>query len=258
MRKIAKRINPLLSPSLYKKCSVILYNGDKVIVYKYHGCGNSFLIVNGEECFDYAKLAQRLCNAQDGLGADGLLAVNQNPLTMRIFNKDGSEAKMCGNGIRCFVHYCFNQRLIEGEVVKVSTMAGLIEVKIISTNPFVCDVNLGKPIISEESPKPIVLIDKKPLELQSLWLGPNTELFWLTVFRVESKAVIEEFSKATPFLNGTNVNFLIMLIRNMLWLKLLNGGRLTQAAERWGASFIVAKRTGKCGQVLRILNPFGF
>lgn len=240
---------------------VILYNGDKVIVYKYHGCGNSFLIVNGEECFDYAKLAQRLCNAQDGLGADGLLAVNQNPLTMRIFNKDGSEAKMCGNGIRCFVHYCFNQRLIEGEVVKVSTKAGLIEVKIISTNPFVCDVNLGKPIISEESPKPIVLIDKKPLELQSLWLGTEHGVVLVDGFsELESKAVIEEFLKATPFLNGTNVNFLIMLDSEHALVKTFERGVgwTPSCGTGAGASFIVAKRTGKCGQVLRILNPFGF
>ena len=147
---------------------VILYNGDKVIVYKYHGCGNSFLIVNGEECFDYAKLAQRLCNAQDGLGADGLLAVNLNPLSMRIFNKDGAKPR-CAKRHSVLRPLLFQSRLIEGKCKSIY-QAGLIEVKIISTNPFVCDVNLGKPIISEESPT-VVLIDKKPLELQSLWLG---------------------------------------------------------------------------------------
>ena len=74
---------------------------------KYHGLGNNFLIVKHEENRDYTDLSLKLCNDKLSVGADGLIVYKLNPLEMNIFNKDGSEALMCGNGIRCFIHYCF-------------------------------------------------------------------------------------------------------------------------------------------------------
>ena len=92
---------------------------------KYHGCGNNFVIIQeaelaeqlgvprGEESADaYAKFAARVCDESMGIGADGFIVVRTEPvLEMVFFNRDGSRAPMCGNGIRCFAHYCRDHKI---------------------------------------------------------------------------------------------------------------------------------------------------
>ncbi len=81
---------------------------------KYVGCGNDFIIFdNRNESFPYSdkKGIKGLCHRQCGVGADGVILLENSvkaDFRMRIFNADGSEAEMCGNGIRCFVKYCHN------------------------------------------------------------------------------------------------------------------------------------------------------
>lgn len=78
---------------------------------KYVGCGNDFIIFDNRTLFfpiEDKKLIQRLCNRQVGIGADGILLLESSAkadFRMRIFNPDGSEAEMCGNGIRCLIQY---------------------------------------------------------------------------------------------------------------------------------------------------------
>lgn len=78
---------------------------------KYAGCGNDFILYNDlEETFllDNNKLIQRLCHRSLGIGADGVILLQNSSkadFRMRIFNPDGSEAEMCGNGIRCLMKF---------------------------------------------------------------------------------------------------------------------------------------------------------
>lgn len=89
---------------------------------KYSGCGNDFLIIDNLEnefpCENKA-LIQTLCNRRNGIGADGILLRENSMLAdskMRIFNLDGSEAEMCGNGLRCFVKWLNPPSLLKIEV----------------------------------------------------------------------------------------------------------------------------------------------
>lgn len=80
---------------------------------KYAGCGNDFILFDNRQKkfpFFYPELIQRLCHRQQGIGADGILLLEsslhaQADCCMRIFNSDGSEAEMCGNGLRCFTKW---------------------------------------------------------------------------------------------------------------------------------------------------------
>ncbi len=77
---------------------------------KLHGTGNDFVLIDGRErqFKDYAALARLLCDRRMGVGADGLLLLEpceEADVQMRIFNPDGSQAQMCGNGIRCVAAY---------------------------------------------------------------------------------------------------------------------------------------------------------
>ena len=87
-----------------------------MVFYKYHGCGNDFVLIDEVKNADYRSLAVRMCERRRGIGADGLIVCSPRPPSMRIFNSDGSEASMCGNGIRCAARYFadFGKRTYHG------------------------------------------------------------------------------------------------------------------------------------------------
>jgi diaminopimelate epimerase len=97
---------------------------------KMHGAGNDYVYINGfeETVADPAALAIALSNRQFGVGSDGLILILPSPcadLRMRMFNADGSEAEMCGNGIRCVAKYAFDHRLVDKREITVETAAGV-------------------------------------------------------------------------------------------------------------------------------------
>jgi len=97
---------------------------------KMHGIGNDFVIVSlfDETAPEPASLAREVCQRRFGVGADGLILVGpsaQADASMRIFNPDGGEAEMCGNGIRCLAKYCRERGLCRGSEMTVETLAGV-------------------------------------------------------------------------------------------------------------------------------------
>ncbi|MFN4033489.1 MAG: diaminopimelate epimerase [Fimbriimonadales bacterium] len=100
--------------------------------WKLQGAGNDFVLLDTLQqpllMDDRAALARRLCHRRFGVGADGVLVVEPSERAayrMRIFNADGSEANMCGNGIRCFAHYLWRQYAPPSEVLAIETLAGV-------------------------------------------------------------------------------------------------------------------------------------
>ena len=111
----------------------------KIDFVKMHGLGNDFILIDciskplGDLSF-LSYLAKRLCNRHFGIGADGLMLIlssSQTDLKMRIFNYDGSEAQMCGNGIRCFAKYAYENKLVSKNKFTVETLAGIITPELI-------------------------------------------------------------------------------------------------------------------------------
>lgn len=103
---------------------------------KMHGIGNDFVMVNAfVERFDdstAAHLARAVCDRRFGVGADGLIIAEKgqtNEFAMRMWNPDGSESEMCGNGIRCFANFVKDEGLTTQERIPVETGAGLLEVE---------------------------------------------------------------------------------------------------------------------------------
>ena len=127
----------------------------KISFVKMHGLGNDFVLIDclnkslGDSSF-LSYLAKRLCNRNFGIGADGLMLIlssSKADLRMRIFNSDGSEAQMCGNGIRCFAKYAYENKLVSKNKFKVETLAGIIipELTISNNNILGVKVNMGVP-----------------------------------------------------------------------------------------------------------------
>lgn len=107
-------------------------------VVKMHGARNDFAIVDARrDTVENANaLAQRLCDRRGGIGADGLLIVQPSSIAnarMTIINADGSEAEMCGNGIRCFARYLDENG--EGDDLAIETASGIVRTRVIAREP---------------------------------------------------------------------------------------------------------------------------
>lgn len=123
----------------------------KIKFTKMHGLGNDFMVVDGvtQKVFFSPDLIKRLGDRHFGIGFDQLLLVEPpyNPdldFHYRIFNQDGSEVQMCGNGARCFARFVCEHGLCNKKEIKVSTMAGELTLKLEDDNEVV--VNMGVPI----------------------------------------------------------------------------------------------------------------
>ena len=100
---------------------------------KYHGLGNDYVLINDikwkipEE--KKSILAIILCEIHFSIGADGLIFIcnsDKADIKMRIFNNDGTEAEMCGNGIRCFSKYVYENNIVRKEEIKIETLKGIM------------------------------------------------------------------------------------------------------------------------------------
>jgi diaminopimelate epimerase len=116
---------------------------------KLHGAGNDFLVVDAREVErDWTKLSEAICHRNLGVGADGVLLVkssNVAALRMVLYNADGSEAEMSGNGLRCFVKYAVDRGLAQPKDGKLSieTGAGVLTTDVTSEGGRVMSVRVG-------------------------------------------------------------------------------------------------------------------
>jgi len=158
---------------------------------KMHGLGNDFIMVGCIESSlqDPAATAKKLCDRHFGIGADGLILVlpsKKADFKMRIFNPDGSEAEMCGNGIRCFAKYVRDRGLTDKKKLEVETLAGMIKPEILDSG--MIKVDMGEPeleranipmrgqagkVISEK-----LMLDGNELEVTAVSMGnPHAIIF---------------------------------------------------------------------------------
>jgi len=193
---------------------------------KMHGLGNDFIVIDNRsgQVTDAGPLAAALCARRLNIGADGLVLVEDSDVAdtrMRIINADGSEAEMCGNGIRCFARFVYDAGIVKKETFTVETLAGIMIPAMILTDGVVTGirVDMGAPDFSPGSIpmdtdgstllKEIDVLGK-PLKVSSVLMGvPHT------VVLVEAgNAGWEDFDRLGPavekheiYPKNTNVNF---------------------------------------------------
>ena len=119
-----------------------------MIFYKYHGLGNDFIVL---EDFDgkapkTPDFAREHCHRRFGVGADGILYISSSEkadASMRILNSDGSEAEMCGNGIRCVAKHLFDLGLVRKRSMRIDTLAGIKDIECSVEGGQVTSVTVG-------------------------------------------------------------------------------------------------------------------
>lgn len=171
------------------------------------GAGNDFLIINAQSGLNYQKLAVAICDRTTGIGADGLLILDSSrnaDFRMRIINADGSEAEMCGNGIRCLAAYITANRAPNKDLFSIETLAGQI---LAQQKGKKITVRLSDP--HDYRPEVRLQIQGRPLTLQFINTGvPHAVVFvnGLAGMAVNAIGPLIRHDKAfAP--RGTNVNF---------------------------------------------------
>lgn len=233
---------------------------------KYHGCGNSFVIVSEEslpvhirtapeeeQIAAYGRLASQLCDVNTGVGADGFLVVREKPeLEMIFFNQDGSRAPMCGNGIRCFANYCLDKGIREEAEYPVKTLAGTMVVQVMQDEPFRARIDMGRPIFDPAAldvdyegddflDKEITLGDGSSLRVDGFFMGTHHVVVFVDeIDREKLEPLGKEICEHPLFLKKTNVNFAKIIDRETVQV-------LTY--ER-GVGITLACGTGSCASVV--------
>jgi diaminopimelate epimerase len=158
---------------------------------KMHGIGNDYVYVNGfvETVANPAEVARAVSDRHFGIGGDGLILIlpsDKADVRMRMFNADGSEAEMCGNGVRCVAKYAYEHGLSQSNPMRVETGAGVLSLVLQIEGRIVrqVTVNMGQPIL-ELADIPVKLSKKVTLlrqyEYLFLW-GENAHQNCQTVF----------------------------------------------------------------------------
>ena len=231
---------------------------------KYQGAGNDFVIVSEKELIEkgipeYGEFASQVCNRHFGIGADGLIIlkyVASMPF-MFFFNGDGSQAPMCGNGIRCFSHYLVNNHLVAGNEFVVKTVPGDLTIRVNydeERDDFSARVNMGKPIFNikelintgkEQFLREKINIDGKEIEISYIFMGTDHSVIFVNDFedfdidKIGSK--IENFTELFP--KRVNVNFVKVVDRKYIevitWER--GAGRTLACGTGATASAVLAK-----------------
>jgi diaminopimelate epimerase len=241
--------------------------------WKMHGLGNDYVVLDNRNLMINDKhaprLAEKLCLRQFSVGADGLLLVCPSQVAdvkMRIFNADGSEAEMCGNGIRCFSKYCYEKGIVKKTEFNVETLAGIKPIRLTLEGDRVVSikVEMGPPNWQRSS-LPMVgdgtCINEK-LEVANdlykvtcLSMGnPHCVTFVgeVDVFPVYSVGKLIENHKAFP--KRTNAVFVQVLSRNELAIRVWERGCGETLACGTGicAGVAAAHKQGKIGNKVAV------
>ena len=230
---------------------------------KLHGCGNGYIYVNlfEETLKNPADMAIKVSDHHFGIGSDGLITIGPSEIadfTMHIYNADGSEAEMCGNGVRCVGKYVYDHGLTDKTVVNVETGAGImvLELNIEDGRVATVRVDMGEPIFEPE--KIPVVAEGTPVLMEPITVGdkewkmtcvsmgnPHAVVFVDDVkdFPLETYGPLFENHERFP--KRTNTEFVKVVSPTEAYMRVWERG----SAETWACG------TGTCATVVAcILN----
>ena len=188
---------------------------------KMQATGNDFIVIDLNKnnfLYDLKVLSNYLCNRHLGIGADGVIFLSKSQIAdfkMRIINSDGSEAEMCGNGIRCLGKYIYENHNIDTNIIKIETLAGIKEIEILNKEDKI-KVDMGKPIFDYEK-IPVfyenygiinIKIESDIYEFFPISMGnPHVVCFKDNIDIIDLKKIGNIIENYKYFPNKTNVEF---------------------------------------------------
>ncbi|MBO8140978.1 MAG: diaminopimelate epimerase [Firmicutes bacterium] len=246
-----------------------------------HGLGNSYVYIDlvrqSEPRVDWPGLARRVSDSRFGIGSDGLILILPSSVAdvrMRIFNADGSEAEMCGNGIRCVARYAVETGIAAADSVAVETGAGVLRVDIVRQDGEIaaCRVDMGEPRwaraqIPMEGGEPStaaldepLVVDGREVRATAVSMGnPHCVLFVDDTGRAPVTDLGPRIEFHAAFPRRTNVEFVQVVDANTIKVRVWERGSGETAACGTGAcaAAVAAARLGKVGRSVRVQLPGG-
>ena len=232
---------------------------------KLQGLGNDFIVINGlQEKIaeqEYSELALKMCDRHFGIGADGILLVlpsEKADIRMRVINSDGSEAEMCGNGIRCFARYVYEEKIVAKKEMTVETLAGIMVPKIITDTQDkvqLIEVDMGVPLLKKEQIPMVnveqtlgaeLMIEGQAFTVTAVSMGnPHCVIFVDDIKQTDLEYWGPRIERSSYFPQKTNVEFVQVLSENEVIMRVW---------ER-GAAITMACGTGSCATTVAcVLN----
>lgn len=232
---------------------------------KMQGCGNDYIYF---DCFNQIinnprVLSIKLSDRRYGIGGDGIILIchsNFADAKMRMFNLDGSEGKMCGNGIRCVGKYLFDNNIAKKSEISIETLSGIKSLKVLgnSGKAELLTVNMGKPeLIAEKIPVNLNL--NKVIDYETTFGGknysitcvsmgnPHCVVFCNDINSIDIEKIGPMFENSELFPEKINTEFVEIVDKNMLNMRVWERGSGETLACGTGASAAV---------VAAVLNGF--
>lgn len=230
---------------------------------KMHGCGNDYVYVN---CFQEQiqhpdKVARYVSDRHFGIGSDGLILIHPSQVAdfrMAMYNLDGSEGKMCGNGIRCVAKYVYDYGLTEKTSISIETLAGIkyLDLTVKDDKVELVKVNMGAPIL-EPQKIPVNLgtdrciaetleADGKEYEITAVSMGnPHAVTYVDDTASLPLAEIGPGFEHHVVFPDGVNTEF----------VQVLNRKEINMRVWERGSGETLACGTGTCAAVVAsVLN----
>lgn len=242
-----------------------------MIFTKMHGLGNDFIMVNGTGLTqDWCSIAAKICPRRTAIGADGLIIAEPSDIAdikMRIINSDGSEAEMCGNGIRCLAKFAIEQKMVSGDEFSVETLAGIIRPKIIDHSEKITNVqvDMGQAIL-ERGQIPMLgpegnalnetlTVQGRTFDLSVLLVGvPHAVVFVDNLDEIDICYWGKLIENHEVFPRRTNVNFMQVLDNKTVRVRTWERGAGATLACGTGscACAVAAYLSGKTGNMVDV------
>ena len=255
---------------------------ENILFEKYQGNGNDFIIIDSRdsEIFNNSNLKnifdiKKLCDRQFGIGGDGVIFIMEpdgnNFAKMIIYNSDGSEAQMCGNGIRCLIEYIHksNKDCNNFSKYSIETKAGL---KIAQYSNGEITVKMGKPILdanqipttinTKQNNLPSYLFQESNFEQQGYAVGmgnPHLIFFIEDINKISLSLLGPIFENNKLFPQKTNVHFSQIIDRDNIMVKVWERGVGSTLACGTGACavHVAAYKLGLCNAETTVKLPGG-
>lgn len=225
---------------------------------KMHGCGNDYVYVNAmeETIRDPKRLAIEVSDRHFGIGSDGLILICASEVAdfkMRMFNADGSEGKMCGNGVRCIAKYVYDHKLTDRTEISLETLGGIKYLKLQVENGAVTQVtvDMGEPVL--DGLLIPVTIDKNPVVAEPVMVGEQQyEITCVSMGNPHAVVLVDDtrelpiqklgplFEKHPVFPEQVNTEF----------VQVLNREEINMRVWERGSAETLACGTGACASVV--------
>ena len=209
---------------------------------KMQGLGNDYLYVFGEVPDNAPEISVKLSDRHFGAGSDGMIYISSSKIAdykMRIFNADGSEAKMCGNGIRCVGKYLYDKHITDKKELTIETLSGIkkLVLHVYEGSVESVTVDMGQVVVSPE--KEISVLGENVTLLPVDMGNPHAVIFVQDAENAPLTTTGASIEKHPAFPGGVNVEFVQVIDKKHLRMRVW---------ER-GSGITMACGTGTCATV---------